>query len=369
MRTGRLTNSLVWVPGAQKATPGGRISISQEALVGLASGDSPTFPEASTSGWLLSPPPASEDPQSAGPRPGNSNKVVPSPGVSSLSLGARTPLGFPRHNSPPHGHPHPKTLHPLRHSLVQDKVEIKGASAAGLLLGADQPPGTAERQQPQPRDQPAPRTARQGPPRHHRAAGGGLGSSSSRPLGGAPRDAAADRSHPGPRGGRTRSCEGAWSSGTHSREEGGRRGGREVRRGQREALQPQPQLLPESRPVPAESTQSFPSGSGEFLQTIRAQATARGRSSSPASTPASRPASGSLLGPDPESHSSRWPGAPRLPCAAGRRPPGRLHKLRAEVRVLWFLPLLRRPRLPRAPQTFFPELGRGGWTVPFRGGG
>lgn len=56
--------------------------------------------------------------------------------------------------------------------LVQDEVEIKSSTAGRLLLGAHQRPRTAESQQPQPRDQPAPGTAGWERPRHHPAAGG-----------------------------------------------------------------------------------------------------------------------------------------------------------------------------------------------------
>lgn len=79
---------------------------------------------------------------------------------------------------PPTTAHHPGPLSPgdpgslFPHSLVQDEVEIKGSVAGGLLLGAQQPPGTAESKQPQPRDQPAPGTAGRGEPRHHPAAGG-----------------------------------------------------------------------------------------------------------------------------------------------------------------------------------------------------
>lgn len=85
------------------------------------------------------------------------------------------------------GHPSPGRAHtpqlrqprlptqchaPQKHSLVQDEVEIKSSTAGRLLLGAHQRPRTAESQQPQPRDQPAPGTAGWERPRHHPAAGG-----------------------------------------------------------------------------------------------------------------------------------------------------------------------------------------------------
>lgn len=55
----------------------------------------------------------------------------------------------------------------LLHSLVQDEVQIEGFFARGLLLGLQQRPRTAHSQQPQAREQPAPRAARPGPTRHH----------------------------------------------------------------------------------------------------------------------------------------------------------------------------------------------------------
>lgn len=53
------------------------------------------------------------------------------------------------------------------HSLVQDEVQIEGFFARGLLLGLQKRPRTAHSQQPQAREQPAPRAARPGPTRNH----------------------------------------------------------------------------------------------------------------------------------------------------------------------------------------------------------
>lgn len=66
------------------------------------------------------------------------------------------------------GAPDPKVL---LHSLVQYEVQIEGFFARGLLLGLQQRPRTAHSQQPQAREQPAPRAVCPGPTRHHPVAG------------------------------------------------------------------------------------------------------------------------------------------------------------------------------------------------------
>lgn len=55
----------------------------------------------------------------------------------------------------------------LLHSLVQDEVQIEGFFARGLFLGLQQRPRTAHSQQPQAREQPAPRAPRPGRTCHH----------------------------------------------------------------------------------------------------------------------------------------------------------------------------------------------------------
>lgn len=81
------------------------------------------------------------------------------------------PSPEPKHNSTSvlalpslPGDPDPTVL---LHSLVQNEVQIEGFFARGLFLGLQQRPRTAHSQQPQAREQPAPRAARPGSTRHH----------------------------------------------------------------------------------------------------------------------------------------------------------------------------------------------------------
>lgn len=176
----------MWVPGAQRLPTVAAFPFPRRPLD--CKQVRTHFPrESCTSGLAPITTPSPQRSQSAGPVPGKSNKVAIH-GLLTPLPGARTHLCFPATTHPMP--PAPQDTGPPWHSLVQDKVEIKGASAAGLLLGAQQPPGTAERQQPQPRDQPAPRTAGRRQPRHH-PAGGPAPPSAPGPLGGAPRGAAA----------------------------------------------------------------------------------------------------------------------------------------------------------------------------------
>lgn len=265
MRTNGPRMSPVWVPGTQKATPSGRTPTSQDAPM-TGKEWLPHLPRKPSSSRLLPSPLSPHRSESVCPSDGHSNRAPIIRFLTPLPR-AHTLLSLPRHGSSSAtltGRPWTS----LRHSLVQDEVEIKGSSAGGLLLGAHQPPRTAEHQQPQPGDQPAPGTAGQGQPRHHPAARGlRLPSRSQPPRLDSVGTLRVAVTRDTPRG------EGQWAARAPApgaagptnwqwerEREGGRKRGREVLGGQRETLQP-PQLPPELLTNPSGSAiQSSPSG-------------------------------------------------------------------------------------------------------------